>query len=325
MKTGVMKKAGCLFLAMAIVVSAAQPVDAAKKLKLNKKTAKVEVGKTVKLSAVKWKKKVTWSSSNKTIATVSKKGVVKGIRVGKATITAKSAKKKATCKVTVTTAKVLPTNNPALNNQVINSNTTDTTVSTTIVNSQMAANITVQTTKLTQDNYIRFAVTNGNSVAVPYVKLSAMFYSAAGAMVCTDNAVVYNIAPGATKEAFVSVKSENMAMIDETKTLTSVTVTMDYSSKKFIDKSAIVTSAAFNVTNDKYIITFANTTPNKLYVDGYVRYYDAAGQLMAIEWVFTSIEAGATEFKETSIPYKPDYSDKIEYTSAVFDADVYYY
>ena len=325
MKTEVMKKAGCMLLAMAIVVSAAQPVNAAKKLKLNKKTAKIEVGKTVKLSAVKWKKKVTWSSSNKTIATVSKKGLVKGIRVGKATITAKSAKKKATCKVTVTTAKVSPTNNPALNNQVINNNTTDTTVSTTIVNSQMAANITVQTTKLTQDKCIRFSVTNGNSVAVPYVKISAMFYSAAGAVVSTENVAVYNVAPGTAKDAFVNVASDKYDLIDETKTLASVTVDSSYTLKKFADKSTVVTSAAMNATNDKYIITFTNNTTSTLYVDGYVRYYDAAGQLMAVSWVYTHVDAGNTKFDETSVPYKSDYSGRIEYSTVSFDGDIYYY
>lgn len=51
-------------------------------------------------------KKITWSSSNKKIATVSSKGVVKGIKKGTVTITAKSHNaKKATCKVTVVTKK----------------------------------------------------------------------------------------------------------------------------------------------------------------------------------------------------------------------------
>jgi hypothetical protein len=48
--------------------------------------------------------KIAWSSSNKKIASVTSKGVVKGVKEGTATITAKAADgsgKKATCKVTI--------------------------------------------------------------------------------------------------------------------------------------------------------------------------------------------------------------------------------
>ena len=46
--------------------------------------------------------KVTWSSSNKKVATVDKNGVVTAVKKGTVTITAKtSGGKKATCKVTV--------------------------------------------------------------------------------------------------------------------------------------------------------------------------------------------------------------------------------
>lgn len=81
---------------------------AVKKVKLNsgnfvlaagaKKTLKAKVSPTKNVS-----KKIAWTSSNKRVATVSSKGVVKGIRDGKAVITAKATDgsgKKA--KVTVT-------------------------------------------------------------------------------------------------------------------------------------------------------------------------------------------------------------------------------
>lgn len=75
-------------------------------LKLNKKNASLNVGKTTTLKATVTPKdsKVTWSTSNKSVATVTKKGVVKGVKAGTATITAKAGTKKATCKVTVKAA-----------------------------------------------------------------------------------------------------------------------------------------------------------------------------------------------------------------------------
>ena len=45
--------------------------------------------------------KAVYTSSNKKIATVSSKGVIKAKKKGKATITVKVGKKKVKCKVTV--------------------------------------------------------------------------------------------------------------------------------------------------------------------------------------------------------------------------------
>lgn len=69
-------------------------------------TAKtVKSGKTFTIQAVAAPKNtdevITYKSSNKKIATVSSKGVVKGVRKGTATITVQSGSKKLTCKVKV--------------------------------------------------------------------------------------------------------------------------------------------------------------------------------------------------------------------------------
>ena len=69
------------------------------------KTKTVNRGKTFTIKAVATPKNtdenITYKSSNKKIATVTSKGVVKGIRKGTATITVQSGSKKLTCKVTV--------------------------------------------------------------------------------------------------------------------------------------------------------------------------------------------------------------------------------
>ena len=75
----------------------------------SKKTVNVAKGKTVKLNTVvtadaKADKTVKYKSANSKIASVTKAGVIKGIKVGKTKITVSSSKdpkKKATIKVTV--------------------------------------------------------------------------------------------------------------------------------------------------------------------------------------------------------------------------------
>ena len=71
---------------------------------LNKTEANVAVGNTVQLSAIT-DGTVTWTSSDDTVATVDKNGLVTGIGIGEATITATLENEdSATCKVTVTEA-----------------------------------------------------------------------------------------------------------------------------------------------------------------------------------------------------------------------------
>lgn len=74
-----------------------------------------EAGKTVTLKLKNNKKKIKWSSSNKKVATVTKKGKVKGKKVGKATITAKVGKKKYKCKINVKKKVVYKPNNNSNN------------------------------------------------------------------------------------------------------------------------------------------------------------------------------------------------------------------
>lgn len=89
-------------LLMTMLIMACIPFTVhAATVKLNKKTASITVGKTVQLKLLNNNKKVTWTSSNKKIATVSSKGLVKGIKKGTCKITAKVGSKKYLCTVTV--------------------------------------------------------------------------------------------------------------------------------------------------------------------------------------------------------------------------------
>lgn len=90
-----------LSITLMLSVFAGSTVAAKAAPKLNKTSAKLVEGQsiTLKMKNVS-KKKVTWKTSNKKVATVSK-GVVKAVKKGNATITAKVAKKSYKCKVTV--------------------------------------------------------------------------------------------------------------------------------------------------------------------------------------------------------------------------------
>ncbi len=68
--------------------------------KLEKKVS-ICVGKRVKLKVTGTAKTITWSSSNKNIVKISKKGTIRGIKQGTATITAKVGSEKLKCKVNV--------------------------------------------------------------------------------------------------------------------------------------------------------------------------------------------------------------------------------
>ncbi|MCI8307685.1 MAG: hypothetical protein HFH14_06510 [Lachnospiraceae bacterium] len=114
----IMKRAASLVLATALVVTGvycggtdAQAAKKPKKITMNKKNVNVTVGgkytlKVKKVTPKKASKAVTYKTSNKKIATISKKGVIKGKKVGKATITVTAkANKKVKTKVKVTVKK----------------------------------------------------------------------------------------------------------------------------------------------------------------------------------------------------------------------------
>lgn len=75
--------------------------EAAATVKFNKSKLTLYVGKTYKLKITGTTATITWSSSKKSVATVTKAGKVTAKKAGKTTITATVNGKKYTCKVTV--------------------------------------------------------------------------------------------------------------------------------------------------------------------------------------------------------------------------------
>lgn len=92
-------------LFLAVLGSVSTPVSAAS-LKLNTTKININVGSTYRLKATVrgTRKKIAWSSSDKSVASVSSKGLVRGLKAGDTTITVKCGKLKKKCKVTVKAA-----------------------------------------------------------------------------------------------------------------------------------------------------------------------------------------------------------------------------
>lgn len=93
----------CLLIAFVLsggIFSGAYEVQAAS-AKLNRKSATIWVGDTLKLKVKNTKKKVKWTSSKKSVATISAKGTVKAKKAGNVVITAKIGSKKYKCRITV--------------------------------------------------------------------------------------------------------------------------------------------------------------------------------------------------------------------------------
>lgn len=90
-----------IILVSVLMVSSVNTEAKVKKPALNKSSISLEVGSKYTLKVKNNKKKVTWSTSNKKIAKVSKKGKVTAVKKGKCKIYARFSGKKLTCKVTV--------------------------------------------------------------------------------------------------------------------------------------------------------------------------------------------------------------------------------
>ena len=102
MKTKRFTKRMITVLLMALIsVMMVFPANAATKVKLNYSQKTIVVGQKVNLKVKGTSSKVKWSSSNKSIATVSSKGVVTAKKAGAAKIKATVKGKTYTCKLTV--------------------------------------------------------------------------------------------------------------------------------------------------------------------------------------------------------------------------------
>lgn len=96
-------KASFLFMLAFVMTLSLAPAktDAAKKTWINPTSMTLQVGSKAKLTLRNNKRKIKWWSTNKSVATVTQKGIVKAKGYGRCRIAAKVASKKYVCKVIV--------------------------------------------------------------------------------------------------------------------------------------------------------------------------------------------------------------------------------
>ena len=101
------KRIFCIIAAMLLLVlliPVTENINAG--IKLNKSSAKVKMGDTLKLRLKGVAGSINWSSDNEEVASVDESGVVYGKKTGKANITAEFFGKQYVCKITVPKAKL---------------------------------------------------------------------------------------------------------------------------------------------------------------------------------------------------------------------------
>ena len=184
---------------------------------LSAKTLSIYVGKTSTLKMNNTKAKVTWSTSNKSIATVNANGVVKGVKAGNANITAAVSNKKYVCKVTVKKAAPTPTKKPVIKVSTIklslagssgNSNTIDLGKEGNVIATIAPTNATNKTVSWKTSNAGILAVDSNGKITAKSVGTAKITATAADGSKKTDVISIKVVRP-IIKVSSISVKVES--------------------------------------------------------------------------------------------------------------------
>lgn len=235
----------------------------AAKMKLNKSSVTVAVGKKLSLKVKGTTKKVSWTTSKKAIASVSKKGVVTGKKVGKATITAKVGAKKFRCKVTVKKSSKVKT------------------VSTTKLASKCS--FTVKKYK----KGVLLSVKNNNSQTIDELRAVYTLKTSSGKVIETGRDGFDFLEAGKTRDIVINLEQEQLAVIDTSKTVVKCYVNQEAEGKhykninKYISQSM---SETFNEATgvDSFNCKVTNTSLKYVEVSMYLYFYDESGNIVDV-------------------------------------------
>ena len=283
---------------------------------ISKKTYTMKKGKTVTLKIKGTTQKITWSSNNKSVATVNSKGKVTAKKNGTATITAKVGKSKYKCKITVGNVVKISETEHAINvgenftlkitgtSEKITWSSSDTSIATVDKNGKVTAKkegtatitATISKTKYTCEVYVEnltpwwlnesYAVQKGHTLDYSFDTKQKVSWSSS---------------------------DTNIAKIDSKGVITGVnvgtaTITAKVGNKKFdskiyvreFKKDITMTTKVSNYGEDTVVAYFKNSSSLSYRIDATIYGYDANGKEVDTPYTSTYntysiiVRAGAT-------------------------------
>jgi hypothetical protein len=305
-----MKKKRCMIMVLFILMAIlALPLsaNAAAKVKLNKAKLTLTVGKKYQLKLQNNKKKVKWSSSKKSVATVTQKGKVTAKKKGTAIITAKVGAKKYKCKVTVKAKKA---NNSG---QLVDDNGTSgiTTASASIWN-DAAADAKVEKKSMYLNGHVVVRLTNRYSLPVD-VSAKCTYYDENDLPLDYTSEGVNYLEPGGV--AYLRFYRKNDFNFKSYSLSYEVNEGL-----KYLDIKSVLSKirATVNYVNGDYSDYFMTTLANDGSLDCYhgqyyILLYDQNGTLLDVIEDWFQLAAGATDTKKCYVPDVYNTYDDLEF------------
>lgn len=281
---------------------------------LSATTLSVYVGKTATLKMNNTNAKVTWSTSNKSIATVNSNGVVKGVKAGNANITATVSNKKYICKVTVKKAAPTPTKKPVIKVSGIklslagstgNSNTIDLGKEGNVIATIVPANATNKTVSWKTSNAGILAVDSNGKITAKSVGTAKITATAADGSKKTA-AISIKVVRPIIKVSSISVKVESgysSTILDNGNTSLIAVVSPSNASNTAVKWTSSSSSIASVDSNGYVTGKKAGTTTIKATAA------DGSGKYGTI--TITVKPAITTKVTSVKVSVDPGYSDKI--------------
>lgn len=278
MKRGIsMKKFLALLLVLVLSLTFISPGTAYAAVKISKAKATMEVDSTLKLKVTGSTKKITWSSSKKSVATVSSTGTITAKAEGEATITAKVNSKKYICQVTV-----------------VDSNKKVEAFNPKTVAKQVKV-IDEYTWSTDYYNYIAIVIKNNSKyVLEPSIQLKLKDSNGKTVGVKNDSENAFGIG---SEMVFIFSNDEDFSDYEYTISAKEETYYKDVVSKLEIDVTTTDNKAILEVTN--------NGKTDAQFVEYNILYF-RNGKAVDYGWGFctdndSKIKAGNTEFAEDTV------------------------
>ena len=312
---------------------------------ISKKTYTMKKGKTVTLKIKGTTQKISWSSSDKKVATVNSKGKVTAKKNGSVTITAKVGKSKYKCKITVGNVVKISETEHAINvgenftlkitgtSEKITWSSSDASIATVDKNGKVTAK---------KEGTATITATIGKTkyTCTVYVEDLDPWWNGDDDLALQKGHTYERLAFNTKQDVSWSSSNSNIAKVDKDGTVTginvgSATITAKVGNKTFTFKLIVrdfknditMTTKSSHDSDDSMgvvIAYFKNNSSISYLFDAEIRFYDANKKeiLSYVQYNITS-RAGATI--AYPFPFRgSDYDDYASYEINVLDSDYFY-